>query len=41
MIAMSWNEIEGMYSAASRERPTFSANIGLGYENCKKSNSYR
>jgi len=36
MIAMSWNEIEGMYLAASMPRPTFSANIGLGYKNGTK-----
>jgi len=33
---MSWKEIERMYLAASRPRPTFSANIGLGYKNGKK-----
>jgi len=36
MIAMSWNEIEGMQLDASRLRPTLSANIGLGYKNGKK-----
>jgi len=32
MIAMSWNEIERMYLAASSPKPTFSANLGLGYK---------
>jgi len=36
MIAMGWNEIVRIYLAASRPRPTFSVNIGLGCKNGKK-----